>query len=84
MLRKAGALDGTSMQVIAQAYYQSGNKAGCVRYIRENFGSGAGEGVLELERRCFAIDSGDTDTERAVLEQLVARSGKPRNTGSSC
>lgn len=76
MLRKAGALDGASMQIIAQAYYLSGNKAGCVRYIKQNFGSGGGDAVLELERRC-AYDAGDSETERAVLEQLVARSGKP-------
>jgi hypothetical protein len=30
ILRKAGALDANSKQVIAQAYYQAGDKAGCV------------------------------------------------------
>lgn len=74
-LRKFGALDGASMQIIAQAYYLSGNKDGCVRYIRENFGSGASEATLELQMRC-AFDAGDEDTQRQVLEQLVARTGK--------
>ena len=25
------------MQIIAQAYFQSGDKAGCVKYIKSNF-----------------------------------------------
>ena len=76
LLRKFGALDSTNMQIIAQAYYKVGDYAGCVQYIRRNFGSGAGQETLELERRC-AFESGDTDSERAALEELVARTGKP-------
>src|SRR5690242_619876 len=52
LLRKFGALDATNMQIIAQAYYKLGDYAGCVNYIRRNFGSGAGQETLELERRC--------------------------------
>ena len=33
-LKKVGALDGATMQVVAQAYYLSGDKAGCVKYIK--------------------------------------------------
>ena len=75
LLRKFGALDATSMQIIGQAYYKLGDYAGCVNYIRRNFGSGAGQDTLELERRC-AFESGDTDAERAALEELVGRTGK--------
>jgi hypothetical protein len=64
------------MQIIAQAYYLSGNKSGCVRYIRSNFGSGASESALELQMRC-AYDAGDDDAQRAALEELVGRTGKP-------
>jgi hypothetical protein len=75
MLRKFGVLDGQSLQVIAQAYYLSGNKSGCVRFISSNFGSGAGEDTLALKMRC-AYDTGDDDTMRGALEELVARTGK--------
>lgn len=76
LLRKFGALDGTNMLIIAQAYYKLGDYAGCTRYIKDNFGSRGGQNELELERRC-AFESGDTDTERAALEALVASTGKP-------
>jgi hypothetical protein len=76
ILRKYGALDATNMQIIAQAYYKSGDNQGCVRYIRSNFGSGAGQETLELQMRC-AYEVGDTESERQALEQLVARTGKP-------
>jgi hypothetical protein len=76
LLRKFGALDAESMQIIAQAYYKSGDLEGCVRYIRNNLGSGAGPTALELQRRC-AYEVGDTDSERQALEELVSRTGKP-------
>jgi hypothetical protein len=79
-LRKFGALDGQSMTVIAQAYYLSGNKEGCLKYIKDNIGGGAAEATLELEMRC-AFDAGDEDTQRQVLEQLVARTGKAEYWG---
>jgi hypothetical protein len=74
-LRKAGVLDGDSMRVIAQAYYLSGDKAECVRYIQNNFGGGGGEGILELQMRC-AYDIGDDEAERGALEKLVASTNK--------
>jgi hypothetical protein len=77
LLRKYGALDANSMQVIAQAYYKSGDYEGCVRYIKENLGSGAGQSALELQMRC-AYEVGDTDSEREALETLVARTGQPQ------
>ena len=40
-LKKTGALDAASMQIIAQAYYLSGDKQGCLKYIKDNFGTNA-------------------------------------------
>jgi hypothetical protein len=72
VLKKAGSLDGASAEAVAQAYYYSGNKAGCVKYIK---GMGfSDEASLQLEMRC-AYDANDDDTERDALEQLVARTG---------
>jgi len=75
LLKKNGALDANSQQIIAQAYYLSGDKAGCVRYIKSNF-SAPGDSTLELLMRC-AYDNGDDETQRTALETLVGRSGKP-------
>jgi hypothetical protein len=75
LLRKNNALDGNAQQIIAQAYYLSGDKAGCVRYIKGNFSS-PGDATLELLMRC-AYDNGDDETQRAALETLVGRTGKP-------
>jgi tetratricopeptide (TPR) repeat protein len=75
LLRKHGALDAQSMLVVAQAYYQSGDKTGCVHYIDRNFRGSAREDVLQLKMRC-AYDAGDDDAQRAALEQLVASTGK--------
>jgi hypothetical protein len=52
LLRKNGGLDGSSMQIIAQAYYLLGDYGGCSRYIKRNFRSGAREEVLKLKMRC--------------------------------
>jgi tetratricopeptide (TPR) repeat protein len=75
-LRKNGALDGNAMQVIAQAYYLLRDYHGCSHYIMSNFGSGAGEAVLQLQMRC-AYESQDNDSMRTALETLVARTNKP-------
>lgn len=80
LLRKYGALDGDSMRVVAQAYYLSGQKAECVRYIKNNFGSGGGEGILQMQMRC-AYDIGDEDSEREALERLVETTGKAEYWG---
>src|SRR5215472_3992589 len=75
LLRKFGALDGTNMLIIAQAYYKLGDYSGCERYIKQNFGTRGGQNELELLRRC-AYENGDTDTQRQALESLVASTGK--------
>ena len=74
-LRKTGVLDAAAMQIIAQAYYQSGDKAGCEKYIKSNF-SNPGDRTLELLVRC-AYDNQDEATQRSALETLVAHTGKP-------
>lgn len=73
-LQKAGSLDSTSAAVVAQSYYLSGNKAGCIKYIK-GAGAAADEPTLQLEMKC-AFDLNDSTTQRDALEQLVARTGK--------
>lgn len=75
-LKSHNALDANSMQIIAQAYYLSGDKQGCLKYIKSNFGANAGDATLQLQMSC-AHDAQDADTERAALETLVGRTGKP-------
>jgi hypothetical protein len=75
ILRKAGRLDAKNQQLVAQAYYRSGDKAGCERYIKSNFGSNPPDSVLELLMRC-AYDNQDDETQRQALETLVAHTGK--------
>jgi hypothetical protein len=72
-LQKAGALDATTSAVVAQSYYLSGNKAGCLKYIKAQ--GGDSEAVLQLEMKC-AFDINDSATQREALEKLVARTGK--------
>jgi hypothetical protein len=76
LLKKSGALDVASQQVVAQAYYLSGDKKGCIKYIKTNFGNGASDPTLELLVRC-AYDANDDETQRQTLESLVAHTGKP-------
>jgi len=76
LLRRNGELDGNAMQVIAQAYYLLGDYSGCSHYIMNNFGSGAGEGVLQLQMRC-AYEGQDNESMRRALETLVSRTNKP-------
>ena len=76
-LKKTNALDAQSMLVVAQAYYKLSDARGCMSYIRNNLGAGGGgENGLQLLQRC-AYDAGDQVAERAALEQLVSRTGKP-------
>ncbi len=49
LLRKYGALNGTNIEVIAQAYYQMGDFSGCAHFARSN---GGGEGMLRLQMTC--------------------------------
>jgi tetratricopeptide (TPR) repeat protein len=48
----------------------------CANYIHENFGSGAGEQLLQLQQRC-AYEAGDNEGQRTALEALVQRTNKP-------
>lgn len=72
-LKKFNALDASSMQIVAQAYYLSGDHAGCQRYIKSNFSSPSTT-TLRLLVRC-AYEAGDEATQRQALETLVARGG---------
>lgn len=74
-LRKFNALGMNEQLIIAQAYYKSGDFAGCTRYIKANLNNSS-DTALELLARC-AYESGDEVTQRQSLETLVARSGKP-------
>jgi len=76
VLKGHNALDASSMQIVAQAYYLSGDKNGCLKYIKSNFGANPGDATLQLQMSC-AHDANDADTERAALETLVGRTGKP-------
>jgi hypothetical protein len=73
-LRKYGAVDGDSVQIIAQSYYRLSDYKGCVRYMSAN-GSVRSENALKLLARC-AYETGDELTQRQSLEALVVRSGK--------
>ena len=73
-LQKAGAMDAASAQVVAQSYYLSGNKAGCIKYVKA-MGGMADETTLQLQMKC-AYDTNDEASQRDALEQLVARTGK--------
>ncbi|MBL6854292.1 MAG: hypothetical protein ISS15_21585 [Alphaproteobacteria bacterium] len=68
--------DAQCTQLTAQAYYLTHDFASCTRFIKQNYGDGAGEQILALEMSC-AFQSGDNETTRTTLEQLVARTNKP-------
>ena len=72
-LRKFNELRPEDQLIIAQAYYKAGDFAGCVRYAKT---LGGNETALQLQARC-AYETGDEVTQRAALEQLVARNPKP-------
>ena len=80
-LRKTGSLDGTSMQIVAQAYYLSGDKQGCEKYIKSNFAS-PGDTTLELLMRC-AYDAGDDATQRGRWKPWSPIPAS-RNIGPTC
>jgi tetratricopeptide (TPR) repeat protein len=67
-----GQLDETDKAAIATAYYRSGNYAGCVRYIRGQFGNGASELVLKIQMAC-GFSANDDEAQTGALEQLVSR-----------
>jgi hypothetical protein len=70
-----GGLDAQCMQLVAQSYYLTRDFRGCTNFIRNNFGSGAGEQILQLQQRC-AYEAGDNESQRLALEQLVLRTNK--------
>ena len=72
----SGGGDSQCSQLKAQAYYLLHDFSGCTRYIRNNFGGGAGEQLLQLQMRC-AYESQDNESMRLALEQLVQRTNKP-------
>jgi hypothetical protein len=73
-LQKAGGMDAASAGAVAQAYYLSGNKAGCVKYVKA-MGGMADETTLQLQMKC-AYDTNDQVSQRDALQQLVAKTGK--------
>ncbi len=75
LLRKYGAMDAQSQQVIAQAYYQMHQYDQCMRVVR-GMGS-AGESALELMMRC-AYETHDENTMQSALEQLVVQYNQPK------
>jgi tetratricopeptide (TPR) repeat protein len=68
LLRKFGAMDTLSQQIIAQAYYQMHDYNQCMRVARDM--GHASQGALELLSRC-AFESGDQAVVQSTLEQLV-------------
>ena len=76
LLRKFGALNGTNMVVIAQAYYRMGSYKECARYAADH--SSVGSDMLELQMRC-AYEAHDDAMIRSASEQLVAASGTPEH-----
>jgi hypothetical protein len=76
-LRKQSVFDGQSQLIVGQAYYKSGDFAGCVRYSK-SLGAAGGDTALELQARC-AYEIGDDATQHAALESLVSRGGKPEH-----
>ena len=51
-LQKFRAMDTDTMQVAAQAYYLSGDKPGCLKYIQENLNPSTDRRTALLLRRC--------------------------------
>ena len=51
-LQKLRAMDTGTMQVTAQAYYLSGDKPGCAKYIQENLSPSTDRRTALLLRRC--------------------------------
>ena len=73
-LQAAGGMDAASAGAVAQAYYLSGNKAGCVKYVK-GMGGMADETMLQLQMKC-AYDTNDQVSQGDALQQLVAKTGK--------
>jgi hypothetical protein len=53
-LQKLNAMDTGIAEVVAQAYYLSGDMPGCAKYIQENLDPSTNRAVAGLLRRCQA------------------------------
>ena len=73
-LQKAGALDAATSTYVTQAYYLSGNKAGCIKYVK-SLGAAVEEVALQTLMKC-AFDTNDDATQKEALESLIAKTGK--------
>jgi len=51
-LQKLHIMDKSDAQIVAQAYYLSGDKPGCVKYIQDNFNLPMAESTAQLLKRC--------------------------------
>ena len=71
-LKKHNVLDAASMQIIAQSYYLSGDKNGCLKYIKNNLGANLSDTALTLQMRC-AFDAGD----HQIAEHIVVDHVEP-------
>jgi tetratricopeptide (TPR) repeat protein len=74
-LRKAGAFDGQSEVVVAQAYYLMHDYTSCMRYVRAM--GHASENTQELMMRC-AYETHDESAMQEALEQLVVDYNQPK------
>lgn len=74
-LRSSGGMSGTDQLIVAQAYYLSGRYADAIRAARAAGGPSANELILSA-----AFKSGDSETMRGVLEQLISE-GKTQYWG---
>jgi tetratricopeptide (TPR) repeat protein len=75
-LRKSGGMSGQDQLIVAQAYYLSGRYADAIREARAAGGPSATELILSA-----AFKSGDSETMRSVLEQLILE-GKTQYWGN--
>ena len=82
-LKKFNAFDANSQQVVAQAYFLSGDKQGCLKYIKGNFGATPPTDALKLQMSC-AHDAGDTETERAARWNRWSPTPARPNIGTIC
>lgn len=78
MLRRYGALDSTSMVVIAQAYERLGDTKGCVRYADSH--ASAGADMIKRGLLC-AYKAGDDAKSRDLATKLVSMSPTQENWG---
>ena len=74
VLRRFGAMDGTSQTIIAQAYFELGDYKGTIRFLKSTNRTDL-DSIKLLYGAAYKI--GDTDTIQSTLEQLVLATGDP-------